>query len=170
MDLPPSAQEPDRGRVPPHAPGAAARAGAAREDPVAAGELQWRLSQLEAGLRHIDRRLQRLEESVSRSIAEQTQAVGRDLRHTVSELGRRLVLELPQVLARHRDEIVAELRPIEPAPEVEPEADVAAAVGDAAAPPEPPPAAAEATAEAHPAPPQPVKRRRRVHVLRQRDA
>jgi len=170
MDLPPSAQEPDGGRVPPHPAGA--RAGAGREDPVVAGGLEWRLSQLEAGLRHIDRRLQRLEESISRSVAEQTQAVGRDLRHTVSELGRRLVLELPQVLARHRDEIVAELRPIEPepAPEAEPEAEVAAAVGDAAAPPEPPPAAAEATAEAQPAPPEPVKRRRRVHVLRQRDA
>lgn len=35
----------------------------------------------------------------------------RDLRHTVSELGRRLALDLPQILSRHRDAIVAALAP-----------------------------------------------------------
>ena len=35
----------------------------------------------------------------------------RDLRHTVSELGRRLAMDLPQVLARHRDAIVDALAP-----------------------------------------------------------
>ena len=39
----------------------------------------------------------------------------RDLRHTVSELGRRLAMDLPQVLARHRDAIVDALAPTAPA-------------------------------------------------------
>ena len=150
MDLPPPVQEPD----------------GAHADEVGSGELEWRLSQLEAGLRHIDRRLDRLEQSMATTVAEHTRAVGQDLRHTVSELGRRLVLDLPQVLARHRDEIVAELRPPEPAeepgpqPEPEPPAEIEAdaPAGDPVELVEP----VEATAEA-------TKRRRRVHVLRQRD-
>jgi len=157
MDLPPPVQEPDAART---------------------GELEWRLSQLESGLRHIDRRLDRLQESIAETVAEHTQAVGRDLRHTVSELGRRLVLELPQVLARHRDEIVAELRPPEPTPVDEPAADSEpddadpedAAPEDAApAGPEPAPEPETGTAEAESPPEAGTKRRRRVHVLR-RDA
>ena len=139
-----------------------------RETSARAGELEWRLSQLEAGLRHIDRRLDRLEESIAQTVADETQAVSRDLRRTVSELGRRLVLELPQVLARHRDEIVAELRPPEPPPDTGPVADPPAGEDDAEAEaevgsqaPGPEPVDEPAT---------PAKRRRRVHVLRQRDA
>ena len=147
MDLPPPVQEPDAART---------------------GELEWRLSQLEAGLRHIDRRLDRLEESIADTVAEHTQAVGRDLRHTVSELGRRLVLELPQVLARHRDEIVAELRPPEPVPVEEPASD-AEPEGAPPTDPEPDPALDASTSEAESAPEAGTKRRRRVHVLR-RDA
>ncbi|MDP8937700.1 MAG: hypothetical protein M3O23_08230 [Actinomycetota bacterium] len=163
MDLPPPAQEPGAARFQAH-----------RTEEAASGELEWRLSQLEAGLRHIDRRLDRLEGSIAATVAEHTRAVARDLRHTVSELGRRLVLDLPQVLARHRDEIVAELRPPEPAPEPEPEPqpgppaeidlDPAFDPGEAVASAEAGEATAEAAAEA------PSKRRRRVHVLRQRDA
>lgn len=162
MDLPPAAQEPGAARLPADS----------QMDSVPSGELEWRLSQLEAGLRHIDRRLDRLEQSIATTVAEHTRAVGQDLRHTVSELGRRLVLDLPQVLARHRDEIIAELRPPEPEPGPEPEpqsgpgseieVDAAVEPDELVAPIEPdePVAAAEA----------PSKRRRRVHVLRQRDA
>ena len=170
MDLPPSGQEPEAGPFPPGPAAAAARAAGAPTDITRAGELEWRLSQLEAGLRHIDRRLDRLEESIARTVAEHTQTVGRDLRHTVSELGRRLVLELPQVLARHRDEIVAELRPpvVEPEPEPEPEVEPEVALPDVVDGEATPPAAetvttgGEDTLVAS-------KRRRRVHVLRQRD-
>lgn len=160
MDLPPPVQEPAAGRTP-GPPGGARSPDATGTASVRAGELEWRLSQLEAGLRHIDRRLDRLEHSIAERVAQQTEAVVGDLRHTLSELGRRLALELPRVLARHRDEIVAELRP--PAPPVPPE-------------PEPdPPAPAEAVAAPDDAAPEPAaepepKRRRRVHVLRQRDA
>ncbi len=166
MDLPPPGQEPEAGPFPPGPAAAAARDAGAPTDITRAGELEWRLSQLEAGLRHIDRRLGRLEESIARTVAEHTQTVGRDLRHTVSELGRRLVLELPQVLARHRDEIVSELRPpvVEPEPEPEPEVGVPDVVDGEATPP-----AAETVATAGEDAPVASKRRRRVHVLRQRD-
>ena len=80
MDLPPPAPGPA-------VPEAATGAGSARTR-----ELEWRLSQLEAGLWHIDRRLDRLQESIAQTVANETQAVARDLRRTVSELGRRLVL------------------------------------------------------------------------------
>lgn len=161
MDLPPAAQEPGAARLPADS----------QTDSVRSGELEWRLSQLEAGLRHIDRRLDRLEQSIATTVAEHTREVGQDLRHTVSELGRRLVLDLPQVLARHRDEIVAELRPPEPEPGPEPEpqpgpgaeieVDAAVEPAELVAPAE---AIADAAVEAR------SKRRRRVHVLRQRDA
>ena len=170
MDMPPSGQEPEAGPFPPGPAAAAARAAGAPTDITRAGELEWRLSQLEAGLRHIDRRLDRLEESVARTVAEHTQTVGRDLRHTVSELGRRLVLELPQVLARHRDEIVAELRPPvvepepDPEPDVEPEGGLAEVGGEDTAPP-----ATDNAATGGEDAPVASKRRRRVHVLRQRD-
>lgn len=166
MDLPPPVQEPDGARRP-GVPGSARPSDAGGAASVAPGELEWRLSQLESGLRHIDRRLDRLEQSIADTVAQQTQAVAGDVRRTLSELGRRLVLELPQVLARHRDEIVAELRPAavpvppEPTAEAEPEPPapsvVAPPTGDGGR---------EATASIE-APP---KRRRRVHVLRQRDA
>ena len=167
MDLPPPVQGPDAADPEP-------ASGPGPEQPaergvVRAGELEWRLSQLEAGLRHIDRRLDRMEESVVQAVARETQAVAGDLRRTVSELGRRLVLELPQVLARHRDEIVAELRPPEPppAPGPGPHApavdDLEAAAGGVPVEPESEPEPAGPPAD-------PVKRRRRVHGLRQRDA
>ena len=168
MDLPPPGQEPEAGPSPPGPADAATRDAGALTDITRAGELEWRLSQLEAGLRHIDRRLDRLEESIARTVAEHTQTVGRDLRHTVSELGRRLVLELPQVLARHRDEIVAELRPPVVEPEPEPEPEPATGLPDVVDE-EATPQAADTVATGGDDAPVASKRRRRVHVLRQRD-
>jgi len=169
MDLPPPVQGPDAA-YPEPAPGPGPER-SPELGAVRAGELEWRLSQLEAGLRHLDRRLDRLEETIAQTVARETQAVAHDLRRTVSELGRRLVLDLPQVLARHRDEIVAELRPPEPPAPAPPEPDLEVAAdgldenADSGAL-----SAAEPEAEPTGAPAGAVKRRRRAHGLRQRDA
>ena len=89
-----------------------------------AEELDWRLAGLEGRLDAISERVERLESTIRSSVAEEVRASTDDLRRTISQLGRLLVKDLPQELARHRDAIVAELRPpppLEPEPEPEPE-------------------------------------------------
>jgi hypothetical protein len=85
------------------------------------------LAEVEGRLTTIDSRLAHLESSLRPAVAEEVQGATSELRRAITELGRRLVTDLPHELARHRDAIVAELRPPPPppppAPEPEPEAD-----------------------------------------------
>ncbi|MGH9189459.1 MAG: hypothetical protein ACRD0Q_05445 [Acidimicrobiales bacterium] len=84
-------------------------------------ELAERLGALEDALAALVERVEQVEGSLRRSMAEEVQGAAADIRHTVSELGRRLALDLPQILARHRDAIVADLLPMaEPEPTAEP--------------------------------------------------
>jgi hypothetical protein len=97
MDLPPPVQEPER-----------------REE---AGEGAGRPASVEAELIALGARLEQLEASLQQAVREETRRASNEIRHTVSELGRRLALDLPQFLDRHRQLIVAELRggaPAEP--------------------------------------------------------
>ena len=85
-----------------------------------AEELDWRLAGLEGRLDAISERVERLESTVRGAVADEVRTATNDLRRTITQLGRLLVKDLPQELARHRDAIVAELRP-PPPPEPEPE-------------------------------------------------
>ena len=92
--------------------------GWAEAAPVAGTDVDRRLTALEAGMAELGRRLERVgesvEESVRTAVSGELRAATADLRHTVSELGRLLVRDLgklAQLLADHRDTIVAELRP-----------------------------------------------------------
>jgi hypothetical protein len=93
-------------------------------------DLGLRLAGVEHRLEAISERLGRLEVSLGDTVAIEVSEATAELRRAISELGRRLVQDLPAELARHRDLIVAELRP---------------------PPPPPPPAAPESP----PAPPEP---------------
>ena len=87
----------------------------------------------------------------------------RDLRHAVSELGRRLAMDLPQVLARHRDAIVAALAPV-PVPSSEPMATGTAVPSDAVSRPDiadPPPPDPERPPEYEDSEPEATARARR---------
>ena len=89
-----------------------------------AEELDWRLAGLEGRLDAISERVERLESTVRSAVAEEVRGATDDLRRTITQLGRLLVKDLPHELARHRDAIVAELRPPpppKPAPDPEPE-------------------------------------------------
>jgi len=84
-------------------------------------ELAVRLEAVEAGLGRLGGRLEALavslEASFETAVATEVQAAAAELRHTVSELGRILVRDLgklPQMLAKHRQAIVAELRGTDP--------------------------------------------------------
>jgi len=87
------------------------------------------LAEVEGRLTAIDARLAQLESSLRPAVAEEVQGATADLRRAMTELGRRLVQDLPHELARHRDAIVAELRPppppvpspAPPEPELEPD-------------------------------------------------
>jgi hypothetical protein len=79
-------------------------------------ELDWRLAGVEERLEAISERLGRLEVALRDAVAEEVHEATAELRHAISELGRRLVQDLPSQLARHRDAIVAELRPPPPPP------------------------------------------------------
>ncbi len=91
MDLPPPVQDPER-----------------REG---ADETARRLAAVEGELIALGARLEQLEASLQQAVREETHRASNEIRHTVSELGRRLALDLPQFLDRHRQLIVAELRP-----------------------------------------------------------
>jgi hypothetical protein len=90
MDLPPPVQDPER-----------------REG---ADESARRLAAVESELIALGARLEQLEASLQQAVREETRRASNEIRHTVSELGRRLALDLPQFLDRHRQLIVAELR------------------------------------------------------------
>src|SRR5947209_20093795 len=79
-------------------------------------ELDWRLAGVEERLEAISERLGRLEVALRDAVAEEVHGATAELRRAISELGRRLVQDLPSELARHRDAIVAELRPPPPPP------------------------------------------------------
>ena len=90
MDLPPPVQDPER-----------------RDDADGPGR---RLAAVEAELIALGARLEQLEASLQQAVREETRRASNAIRHTVSELGRRLALDLPQFLDRHRQLIVGELR------------------------------------------------------------
>jgi hypothetical protein len=90
MDLPPPVQDPER-----------------REDADDPGR---RLAAVEAELIALGARMEQLEASLQQAVREETRRASNEIRHTVSELGRRLALDLPQFLDRHRQLIVGELR------------------------------------------------------------
>jgi hypothetical protein len=90
----------------------------------------WRLAGLEVRLDALSERLGRLESTLQAAVAQEVGAAAQDLRHTISELGRRLAQDLPSELARHRDTIRKEIRAALPPPPPEP-------------PPPPPPPPAE---------------------------
>lgn len=79
-------------------------------------ELDWRLAGVEERLEAISERLGRLEVTLRDAVADEVHGATAELRRAISELGRRLVQDLPTQLARHRDAIVAELRPPPPPP------------------------------------------------------
>lgn len=90
MDLPPPVQDPEQ-----------------RDDPADPAR---RLAAVEAELIALGARVERLEAAVQQTVRDETRRASNEIRHTVSELGRRLALDLPQFLDRHRQLIVGELR------------------------------------------------------------
>ncbi len=98
MDLPPPVQDPE-----PRTPDFR-RSGT--EDPLAR-----RLDAVEARLVALGASLEQMEASLHQVIRDEGHTVSTEIRYTLSELGRRLALDLPQTLDRHRQMIVAELRP-----------------------------------------------------------
>ena len=127
-----------------------------REDQVAA-----QLARLERRIEALNERLGGLEATVRDSVAEEVRSATDELRRAMSELGRRLVQDLPHELRRHRDAIVAELRPPPPPPppEPEPELEEPAPVAERF---EPAPLAAPGTPET----PEQVARRRASRLRR----
>lgn len=93
MDLPPPVQDPER-----------------REEADEPAEPAGRLAAVEAELIALGARLEQMEASLQEAVREETRRASNEIRHTVSELGRRLALDLPQFLDRHRQLIVGELR------------------------------------------------------------
>lgn len=77
--------------------------------PTPEQELGWRMAGLETRMEAISERLGRLEVSLRDGITLEVSEATTELRRAISELGRRLVQDLPTELARHRDAIVAEL-------------------------------------------------------------
>jgi hypothetical protein len=101
MDLPPPVQDPEPRTPEFRLTGA--------EDSVAR-----RLETVEARLVALGARLEQMEASLHQVIRDEGHTVSTEIRYTLSELGRRLALDLPQTLDRHRQMIVAELRPASP--------------------------------------------------------
>ena len=133
-------------------------------------ELDWRLAGLEGRLDAISERVERLESSLRTVVSEEVQAATADLRRVINELGRRLVKDLPQELARHRDTMVAQLLvELRPPPPPEPEPVEPDESGD---PVDAEPALAEAEADPVPASvpsrPETAEQRRRASRLRRR--
>ncbi|MEA2842662.1 MAG: hypothetical protein QOJ69_333 [Actinomycetota bacterium] len=107
MDLPPPVQDPEPRTV--------------AEDPLAR-----RLDAVEARLAALGGMLEQMETSLHQVIRDEGHTVSTEIRYTLSELGRRLALDLPQTLDRHRQMIVAELRPSGPDPGARAPGDTAA--------------------------------------------
>lgn len=123
-------------------------------------QLAWRLASLESRVEGLSERLGRLEASVRDAVADEVRGATAELRRALSELGRRLVQDLPHELARHRDAIISELRPPPPPPPPPPQFEEPP---PAPAPePEPPVATAPAGAET----PEAAARRRASRLRR----
>jgi len=147
-------------------------AGEARPGTPLDPDLGARLALVERQMAEIGERLDRLAASVPETlrdvVAEQVGDVSADLRHSVSDLGRLLLRDLgrlTQVLAEHRDQIVADLRKAggvaagEPGPalaaaSVEPEQELASEQPDSVD--------TDATSET-------AKRRQGKHLLKRRE-
>ena len=65
-----------------------------------------RLARVERGLEAVDHRLARLEASLGPTVAQEVKGATAELARALTELGRRLALDLPHELRRHRDAIV----------------------------------------------------------------
>ncbi len=88
-----------------------------RRPEITLDDIDRRLATVERGLGRVTASLaavtDSLEATVRAAVATEVHAAAGDLRHAVSELGRILVRDvgkLPQMLAQHRREIVAEIR------------------------------------------------------------
>ena len=85
--------------------------------PVAARpDLDERLAAVERGLEAMNDRLARVETTLGPTVAQEVKGATSELARAITELGRRLALDLPHELRRHRDAIVSELRPPPPPP------------------------------------------------------
>lgn len=93
--------------------------GGAAPAPADTGLIEW-LDAVERRLASLDDRLTRLEAALGPMVAEEIQGATAELARAVTELGRRLALDLPHELRRHRDAIVTELRPPPPPPPAPP--------------------------------------------------
>ena len=129
-------------------------------------DLGWRLANLEGRLDALSERLGRLESAVRGAVADEVQGATAELRRAISELGRRLVQDLPAELARHRDAIVAQVLAQLPPP-APPQADEPAPAGPMHEELEQGPAASADEAAVVGEAPEAAERRR-VHRLRRR--
>src|SRR5215213_3238395 len=85
--------------------------------PVAPGpDLAERLAAVEHRLEVMNDRLARVEATLGPTVAQEVKGATSELARAITELGRRLALDLPHELRRHRDVIVSELRPPPPPP------------------------------------------------------
>jgi hypothetical protein len=164
MEVPPTRDNgPDGGAEGPSGPGSGA------EGPSGpwsgAEELDWRLAGVEGRLDAISERVERLESTIRSSVADEVRTATDDLRRTITQLGRLLVKDLPHELARHRDAIVAELRP-PPPPEPEPEPEPAPAPEPVVLEAEDPEEAVEAEVATVPPSPDAAERRRASRLRR----
>ena len=79
-------------------------------------QVVWQLTSLENRVEAISERVGRLQASLRDAVAEDVRGATAELPPAMNELGRRLLQDLPHELARHRDAILAELRPPPPPP------------------------------------------------------
>lgn len=79
-------------------------------------DLAERLAAVERRLENISDRLARVEATLGPTVAQEVKGATSELARAITELGRRLALDLPHELRRHRDVIVSELRPPPPPP------------------------------------------------------
>lgn len=75
-----------------------------------------RLAAVELRLAALTERLARVESALGPTVAQEVRGATSELARAITELGRRLALDLPHELRRHRDAIVSELRPPPPPP------------------------------------------------------
>jgi hypothetical protein len=97
-------------------------------------DLAERLAAVELRLEAMNDRLARVEATLGPTVAQEVKGATSELARAITELGRRLALDLPHELRRHRDVIVSELRPPPPPPPAPP-------------PPPPPPPVVDADPE-----------------------
>src|SRR5215212_6189642 len=79
-------------------------------------DLAERLAAVERRLEAMSDRLASVEASLGPTVAHEVKGATTELARAITELGRRLALDLPHELRRHRDAIVSDLRPPPPPP------------------------------------------------------